>query len=183
MGAKDGILHESLNLERHIFENLNGKDLPVDHWLHHGSLAWDSMVIKEKVFFCPNTLRIVGFAEDAFDLNIIKKELEQRINSTANIKNDKEQISGVVSRYGVASLDSTFIADKIFAGFSALAQYGYIVDTIACDGASENRSALKTLATIKAKDFLASKISNIDGGDNIMKKSPWIRILLFGSDW
>ena len=51
------------------------------------------MAIKEKVFFCPNTLRIVGFAEDAFDLNIIKKELEQRINSTANNTNDKEKKS------------------------------------------------------------------------------------------
>ena len=69
--------------------------------------------------------------------------------------------------------------DKILAGISALARYGYIVDTIACDGTSENRSALKTLATIKAKDFLASKISNLDGGDDIMKKIPMDTYIAF----
>ena len=68
-------------------------------------------------------------------------------------KGKKTQI--VVSRYGVAaSLDSAFIADYILTSISALLQYGYIMDTIACNEASKNRSTLKSLAIIRSIDFL-----------------------------
>ena len=39
---------------------------------------------------------------------------------------------------------------------TGLAQYGFIVNTIASDGASENRSANKNLATLTASDVLVN---------------------------
>ena len=42
---------------------------------------------------------------------------------------------------------------EVIAG---LAQYGFIVNTIASDGASENRSANKNLATLTANDVLVN---------------------------
>ena len=42
---------------------------------------------------------------------------------------------------------------KVITG---LAQYGFIINTIASDGASENRSANKKLATLTANDVLVN---------------------------
>ena len=61
VGAPDEILFDTLEAERTLFENLNGSSLPMDDWKRHGSLAWGSMVIKEKLYFYPNTMRIVGY--------------------------------------------------------------------------------------------------------------------------
>ena len=59
VGAPCGILHGSLSAERDTFENIVWEDVPMDDWQRFGSLAWDSMVIKERLYFCPNSMRIV----------------------------------------------------------------------------------------------------------------------------
>ena len=126
VGAPDGILYDTLNAERVLFENLNGI-LPDDDWKRHDSLAWDSMVIKEKLYFCPNTMRIVGYSDDAFDMNVIMSEFKDKIkdldesnNSPKNAplakhflvfifttwEKEMKRHKIVVSRYGVLSLDS-----------------------------------------------------------------------------
>ena len=64
----------------------------------------------------------------------------------------------VVSRFGVLSLDATYIMDKIMKSISALALFGFLVDTVGGDGAAENRSALKQLSTISVKDVLVDTI-------------------------
>ena len=49
----------------------------------------------------------------------------------------------VVSRYGVLTLDVSYIIDTIMSTIIALSKYGWIVDSVGGDGESENRSALK----------------------------------------
>ena len=192
VGAPDSILFDTINAERSLFENLNG-DLPVDNWKRHGSLAWDSMVIKEKLYFCPNTMRIVGYADDAFDLNVIMSEFKNRMidldesnNSPKNApmakhflvfiftsweKNMKRH-QMVAARYGVLFLDESYIMDKLLACTVALSKFGWIVDSVGGDGASENRSALKQLGTITARDSLMDTIVDLYGGAEILGKLP-----------
>ena len=192
VGAPCGILHDSLSAERDMFESLHGDDVPMDDWRRCGSLAWDSMVIKERLYFRPNSMRIVGFAEDAFDLNIIKEELKMRLNSdeeeTENTgpplakhflcfiftslekKGRRTQI--VVLRYGVLSLDSSFIHDKILAAASALARFRFIVVVMGFDGASENRTAVKLLCDLSVKDLLSEKIKKFPGTGDILDWIP-----------
>jgi hypothetical protein len=49
-------------------------------------------------------------------------------------------------------MDAFFIRNAVLDITSALAAYGFIVNTIAADGASENRSANKMLATVTARE-------------------------------
>lgn len=44
-------------------------------WQCHGSLAFDSMIIKEGLCFNHHTLTLVGYAKDAFQDNVILSEL------------------------------------------------------------------------------------------------------------
>ena len=57
VGAPDGILYDTLEAERSLFEELIGKTLLLDDWKCHGSLAWDNMVIKAKLDFCRFLIR------------------------------------------------------------------------------------------------------------------------------
>ena len=43
----------------------------------------------------------------------------------------------------------------------ALTKYGFIVDTITCDGASENRSVLKSLCTYAATDLIFNELTEL----------------------
>jgi hypothetical protein len=47
-----------------------------------------------------------------------------------------------------------------------LSCYGFIVDTLAADGASENRSANKMMATITAKDIFGDMFSEGETAEN-----------------
>ena len=168
-GAPDGILYESLNTERIFFDEVKGEDINSDNWKRHGSLSWDSMAIKEKLYFCCNSMKIVGFADDAFDLNIIMEELKEKIKSTkkkqpANSANSPETTTAqsestataqseptkekppplskhflvfilttweknekkqqiVVSRFGVLTLDASYIMDKLMKSICALSNF------------------------------------------------------------
>ena len=53
---------------------------------------------------------------------------------------------------------------------SSLAKYGFIVDTLTGDGASENRSVFKTLCTLLFKDLLLDKIAHVS--QEIIDKVP-----------
>ena len=60
----------------------------------------------------------------------------------------------VCARYGLGSIDANFLIPVIRKIILHLSLYGFLVDTIAGDGASENRSAFKTLATLTAYEVL-----------------------------
>ena len=192
VGAPDGILYDTLNAERSLFDTLNDM-LPEDSWKRHGSLTWDSMVIKEKLHFCPNTMRIVGYADDAFDLNVIMSELKDRMKNLEDTDNPSKDVPKakhflvfifttweknmkrhqmVVSRYGVLSLDASYIIDKVNSAIVALSKFGWIVDNVGGDGASENRSALKQMGTITAREILSDVITELYGDVEVLEKVP-----------
>ena len=60
----------------------------------------------------------------------------------------------ICARYGLKSIDSNFLVPTIRKIILHLSYCGFIVDTIVGDGASENRSTFKILATITAKTIL-----------------------------
>ena len=60
------------------------------------------------------------------------------------------------ARYDLSTIDSEWLAKTQLEVITGLAQYGFIVNTIASDGASENRSANKKLATLTANDVLVN---------------------------
>ena len=76
----------------------------------------------------------------------------------------------MVSRFGVLSLDASYIMDKMMKSIFALSNFGFIVDTVRGDGAAENRSALKQLATILVRDVLLDTISFFD--DKMLEVLP-----------
>ena len=79
----------------------------------------------------------------------------------------------VVSRYGILTLDALYIMDKILAAVVALSKFGWIVDNVGGDGASENRSALKQLGTISARELLKDVIVDLyEENDEILDKLP-----------
>ncbi len=84
--APDGILYDVLYEQKEEFEGEiaikkndaeNNRPSDVVSWLRHGTLAFDSKKIKEKVMIDPITGEIVGFSQDAFELDIILEELKR----------------------------------------------------------------------------------------------------------
>lgn len=126
-----------------------------------------------------HTNEIVGIAEDAFSLNVIRDELqelqkasktdEQLLQETDDSSNSlpqqarhflvfiattwSEKLSQefLVARYGKKSIESDFLVDAVRSIIVDLGLYGFIVDTITGDGASENRKVFKMLATFSAR--------------------------------
>ena len=71
----------------------------------------------------------------------------------------KGKIQFLVARHGKMTLTMAFLKREIRECILALAFYGFIVDTVAGDGAPENRSAFKLLVTITAKELLEKEFS------------------------
>ena len=134
-------------------------------------------------------MHIVGFASDAFDLDLIAKEINKRIqedkdeddnqiqstptgntiselgksdNSTSQPPLAKHflvfiftslevrncpKFSMVAARWATYLLDANFIIDKLMHVICALSSMKFIVIILIADGASENRSTEKQLAT------------------------------------
>jgi hypothetical protein len=80
--APDGILYDVLKMQREEFEKeLNDRKEPhpadFSEWLHCGSLCFDSKKGKEKVLMDQVTGEIIGFEQDAFELDIILEEIKR----------------------------------------------------------------------------------------------------------
>mmetsp|Transcript_37638 Transcript_37638/g.87716 ORF Transcript_37638/g.87716 Transcript_37638/m.87716 type:complete len:91 (+) Transcript_37638:246-518(+) len=88
------------------------------------------MVIKEKLVFNVHTMRLIGFAHDAFDLDIIKKEMSQQCDSDGNDKapplakhflvfiftnhevKNCPKFSCIAARYSTVFPDANFLREK-----------------------------------------------------------------------
>ena len=66
------------------------------------------------------------------------------------------------TRYALLTIDSEWLANTQLEVIIGLAHYGFIVNTIASDGASENREANKNLATLTSKDVLINNQVTLD---------------------
>lgn len=72
----DSFLHGIVHGEKETFKLNNGTrlDKDFDEWLHHGCLSYDSAKCHDKVIYNFQTGELMGFAYDAFNINIIKRE-------------------------------------------------------------------------------------------------------------
>ena len=95
--APDGLLFDTLHINRNNFENHIGANLPDDDWKRHGNLAWDSMSTKEKLEYSIHSQRIIGFADDSFDMDIIKAEMKERIKDQ-NVEQAIEETNQAVEQ-------------------------------------------------------------------------------------
>ena len=162
----------------------NGKSDSSIQWMRMGSLPFDSMSIKNKVKFDPHTHELVGFEEGALKENVLLKELEaldqQSAGGTVQKKSlrpdlsqqflifvytswdaDTAEMKSVVARYATGSgITAEFLVPKIRDIISALYVHGFIVVNICGDGATENRSSFKQLATLIARDIFGSRCDN-----------------------
>ena len=84
----------------------------------------------------------------------IRLGLRQKIISIEQDEANVTMLKNEQSTDAVKSLDSIYLLDKVMAIIGALAKFGFIVDTITGDGASENRSVFKSLCTTSFKDFI-----------------------------
>ena len=53
-------------------------EVSVEDWRRHLNLGWDSHVIKDMLGFCPHTKRLIGYAHNAFDLDVICSEFKRK---------------------------------------------------------------------------------------------------------
>jgi hypothetical protein len=119
---------------------------------------------------------LVGVGKDALDLDVIVHEFKKTASSGQEgeeTPNGKEvelrakhylvfffqlwdgkaaPVKFCCARFAMCSMDTFFIRNAVLDITSALAAYGLIVNTIAADRASENRSANKMLATVTARE-------------------------------
>ena len=177
--SPDGFLFEVARaLKNRLKEQMNQaekegkKDL---EWMRVGSLAFDSMSIKAKVKYDPHSHELVGFEHGALDEDVLLKEMgivKQIPSSKADQETERpgltkqmlifmftswdaehQPLKSVVARYATGSgIKADFLVPIIRDIISSLYMYGLIVVNVAGDGATENRSSFKQLATLCAKD-------------------------------
>ena len=131
-----------------------------------------------------NTNEIVGLAEDALSEDVLLRELKQVETNTiaqdgdvdketdlpgmakhfvvwiATTWSSKRKIQFFVARHGRKSVTGMWLQKQIQKIIMALSFYGFITNTISGDGASENRSAFRFLATIPTKTILEKRWSD-----------------------
>ena len=143
------------------------------------SLKFDACHICDKVRFNPHTNELVGFTHDAFDENVLLRDLPD-LDCETEVKSPKSNdfstkkakqyilfmvsrweqkdkpIKRVITRYAVgAGISSAFLLSEIPRIIVALFRYNLIVNNKTGDRASENRSAFKGLATISIDEMFA----------------------------
>jgi hypothetical protein len=183
----DDILYPILAEKQHqLFDHHKIKDREMSDdgsWIWHGSLAWDSMTIQYGLVFDPHTMQLVGFGKDALEPSVILSEsnrlgksntnqpiVDTEVDNTARAKhylaffftllNGKgAPMKFCGARYALRTMDATFIQNTVLKVNAVLSCYGFIVDILAADGASKNRSANKMMATITAKDIFSDMFS------------------------
>lgn len=188
----DGFLHGIVRGEKETFESNNGTPLDKDFedWLRHGCLSYDSAKCCDKVIYNFQTGELMGFAYDAFDINIIEREWRdaaeaaEKKAAASESKGDKKKKSTAkkaskpkmakhfllfyftsweskcrrtqmcVARCGMNTITGSWLAETIRKIIAMLDVYGFIVDSVVADGATENRSCNNQLATLTANELL-----------------------------
>ena len=171
---------EKETLKREIAAN--EWDAEFEEWRRHGCLSYDSAKCRDKVIYNFHTGELMGFAHDAFDRNIIEEEWKHAVAKASAAVKDKKQSAKkaltpklakhfllfyftsweakaektqmCVARYGMDTISGTWLATEIRKIVATLDVYGFIVDSITADGASENRSCNNQLATLTVASLL-----------------------------
>ena len=137
------------------------------------------MATKAKATYDRHNMIIAGVASDFYDESGIDIELKKLVQkyeedevNPKRIKIDDLKLAKhyitffvqswsfgnvptkfCVARYSVATVDSAWLLKVQEEIICELARYGFIVDSISSDGASENRTMNKTIANITALEF------------------------------
>ena len=140
-------------------------------------LSYDSVAVKEKITFNVHTLRMVGYAANAFDLDVIKNGMTAQMDEKESSPpaplakhflififtgwevKDCPKFLVTAARYATQSRDANFLRDEIIHVMSSLCKFGVIVHMLTPDGASENRSFAKQVCTYSVGDLLIKKIN------------------------
>ncbi|KAL7527937.1 hypothetical protein ACHAXR_003152, partial [Thalassiosira sp. AJA248-18] len=170
----DGMMHGNVKRARSVYIQKNPGAGRFD-FSRHTIIALDAMHTKGRFGVSRNTNELVGVADDAFDTNVIANELKELEKNSEVEDESKMKLPGIakhflvfiattwtpkgkiqflVARYGLPTITSSFLVRELNVAINTLGLYGFIVDTIAGDGASENRRTWKSLATISARDIL-----------------------------
>ena len=170
----DGMMHKNIARARATYKQKNPNAGRFDY-SRHTVMALDSMHTKGRFGVSRNTNELVGVADDAFKNDVILNELNE-LEKNGDTDNEAEmklpgmakhflvfiattwtpkgKIQFLVARYGLPTITSQTLLREIEAAIVTCALYGFIIDTISGDGASENRLTWKTLATISAREIL-----------------------------
>ena len=168
-------------------------------WMRMGSLSFDSMSIMAKVKFDPHSNELVGFQEGALKEDVVMRELDEfdkQQSSSSNTDSarksirpdlsqqflvfifsswdaDSPEMKSVVARYATGSgIRAEYLVPKIRYIIASLYAYGFIVNNICGDGATENRSAFKQLGTMTVADIFPHRCQTCSfKGQSILKKS------------
>ena len=132
------------------------------------------MSIKNKVKYDPNSHELVGFAEGALKEDVLLRESDALDVSGYNKRPvlsqqfmvfiftswdvDTTEIKSVVARYSTGSgIKAEFLVPRIREIVTCLYVYGLVVNNICGDGATENRSTFKQLATMTVQDVFVPR--------------------------
>ena len=182
---EDGIMHSCCSRARSIF-NLKNPTASRHDYSRHTIVGLDAMITKGRFGISRNTNELVGIADDAFEDSVVSNELKMlESNDDENVEKEmnlpgtakhflvliattwssKGKIQFLAARYGLPSVTAARLARELEKVIVSLAFYGFIVDTVAGDGASENRSTWKTLSTVSARDILVGTFTEeeLDG--------------------
>ena len=172
-------------------KSTSSTDLVNAVWRRKGVLKFDEMKIKEKVAFNPHTNEIIGFDSKLKD-DVLEKEIKteiedlckdtttttSEISSRSKKPNLAKQIlvfmfilwdskgnpmKRVVARYSVGKSNGEVLCQIIEHVICGLAMRGFIVNQVTSDGATENVSAMKQLATLKASEMFDNLCSSLPG--------------------
>ena len=171
--APDGCMMETI---AQVSQLADESDLPDADFGREGNLSWDSHTIRDKLQFSFGSGNLTGYAADAFNLDAIVEQFKKM--SDKDLDDDKKTstldkvplgkhymvfyfttYSGkqrpfcfMAARYCLASLSARWIVMEMQHIIATLATFGFVVNTLGCDGASENRSALKQQLNISLRD-------------------------------
>ena len=172
----DGMMHSNLIAARELFNNKFGGDVAVDDFRRHGVLAFDAMHTKGRFGVCRNTGEIVAIADDALDEDALVAELRELEKNDGEDEDADVKLPGIAkhflifmfttwsgeakiqflaARHSKKSMTGPLLRKEITEVILGLFFYGFLVTQLGSDGASENRSAFKLLATISAKEILS----------------------------
>ena len=93
----------------------------------------------------------------------------------ATVWNKDSQIQHCVARYCTKSMTKEYMVNKITDITCALAEYGFVVNCLGCDGASENRGAIKMLMDdlgLSIEDLLPSVLTHLERNATDLNKLP-----------
>ena len=178
--SKDGVMFEVARvLGRRLADAMktakdDGKTDRQIEWMRMGSLSFDAMSIKNKVKYDPNSHELVSFAEGALKEDNLLREFDAIDASGYNERPalsqqfmvfiftswdvDTTEIKSVVARYSTGSgIRAEFLVPRIREIVTCLYVYGLVVNNICGDGATENRSTFKQLATMTVQDVFVPR--------------------------